>query len=282
MSDPSYQLSEQEVLSCIAKLPQLPAVARGLVAHIDETMDVDQLEKQISVEPAIVAKLLQLANSSFYGLSRQVASIHGAVLVIGTRAVSTLATCIAYAKGFEQFQGRQFVSFWHHSVATAICARAIARRIGANGEEAFAIGLLHDIGELVLEIYFPSHVAAVLAYRKQNDCSCTEAENHILGITHAEVGAMLATRWKFPERMCAAILGHHESEDDKKTCLLTAIVNVADHIANATDLDKTPDAAALLRIEPYRQALNLSSQDIEAVLTELETQFQCICSILTE
>jgi putative nucleotidyltransferase with HDIG domain len=129
--------------------------------------------------------------------------------------------------------------FWHHSLIVAQSADALAACAGLNRESAFTAGLLHDIGRLVLVTCFPEQSRRVAMFQRELDCHCGHAEQEILGLDHAMVGAALARRWKFAPMIQQAIALHHQPATSPREPLVD-LVHVADVTAHALDLCGDP------------------------------------------
>ena len=237
------RLQFDEVVVQIKDLPSLPAIVMELLNSIDqENIDISVLAKKVSQDQALTAKTLRFANSSFYGTPSKVTTIHQAITLLGVANVRDLITAAAISGIFPENQcpDFDFHAFWKHSIATAICAKLLARHVHVNADYAFTAGLLHDIGRLVLVTRFPDNYAAVIAYRKQRDCYMLDAEREILGIDHMVAGHALAVHWHFSEVMQHAIVGHHEPEKSEASALVS-LVHVANSIVHALDLSGVED-----------------------------------------
>lgn len=279
----NYHLDAETIKRGIGSLPSLPTIVVELLQSIDDDdADTDLLAEKISRDQALVAKMLRVANSSFYGLQGRVGSIQDAIVVLGLRGVRTLATAAAITGCLkaDSHGGFDFRAFWRHSIATALCARVLAKRLRANEENAFAAGLMHDIGRLALASCFPRHVAAVFAYRKASDCATLDAERAVLGIDHAQVGQLLTTHWKFPVGLSEAIARHHEPDGSTTRISLAGILHLANVISHALDIAGDIDEA-VPPIDPAAwAALASSAIDFRSVFEEVDAQFESACETL--
>jgi putative nucleotidyltransferase with HDIG domain len=238
------RLTMDEVMHGIGHLPSLPAVVHQLLATIEnEQADVADLAKKIGQDQALVAKVLRVANSSFYGMQGKVASIQDAMVVIGFRNVRTLVLAAALTGGFPKSQRSWFDEqvFWKHSLAVGLAAKALAASVGLNPDHAFTAGLLHDIGRLVLVTCFPHHYRTVVENRARNDDFLVAREREELGFDHADVGAALAKRWKFSPEVSETVQAHHRPWRPDALPLV-ALIHVADVTAHALDLAGEADA----------------------------------------
>jgi putative nucleotidyltransferase with HDIG domain len=270
------RLQFDEIIVQIKDLPSLPAIVMELLNSIDqENVDIGVLAKKVSQDQALTAKTLRFANSSFYGTPSKVTTIQQAITLLGVANVRDLITAAAISGIFPENQcpGFNFRAFWKHSIGAAICAKLLARYVHVNTDYAFTAGLLHDIGRLVLVTRFPENYAAVIAYRKANDCYMLEAERAVLGIDHMVAGHALAMHWHFSDVMQHAIVGHHEPEKSAPNALV-ALVHVANSIVHALDLagvedDLVPPLSLIawntldLKEDIYQQVFNETVQQVE-------------------
>lgn len=231
-------LSTEELLTSVRELPALPAVVMELIQSTgDANVSAEMLATKISHDQALAAKTLRLANSSFYGVSRQVTSIAEATTILGLRTVRSIAMAAGLVGGFSDAscKGFHFHAFWRHSIGSALCAGALARILRMDEETAFTLGLMHDIGRLVLVSRHAERYAAAIEYQRERDCVMSDAERFAFGTDHAAVGAMVVERWHFAPAVVAAIAAHHEPPADGGRSL-TDVLHVADNMAHALDL----------------------------------------------
>jgi len=262
-------------------LPPLPEIVADLLGSMgQENIDIDTLSEKLSHDQALVATTLRLANSSFYGMPRRVTSIREAFAILGLKSVRTLITAAAVTHGFiaNHHTADEIEKNWRHSIAVAVCAKALARQLHLDQEQAFTAGLLHDIGKLVLAIYFPLQYQATLAHRSTQDCTSFQAERAVLGIDHAMVGLALAGHWKFPLEMQLAIGNHHAPEAGHSPLIL--LVHVADSIVHALDLALDEDEMVPPVSPAAWNSLGIGQDAFLQVFDETEQQFDEMCQIL--
>ena len=267
-------LTLQTVLADIERLPVLPEVVQDLLDYLQgEKVDVGGVAARIARDPALAAKLLRVANSSFYGLQGHVATIPDALVVLGLRAVRTLVTGAAVTSHLQNLglAGNDQHDFWQHSAGTALCARALAREVDASPENAYTAGLLHDIGRLILAGRFPGEYRRVTGYRALHDCHMIDAEQEVLGFDHAQVGAALAARWKFPAEIAKAIAGHHAPMEQPADSL-TGLIHVADVMAHVLEFPGGEDALVPQLSSDAWSRLNLGWGEFKRLLGEVDAQ----------
>lgn len=270
-----HVLTLDSVLKKISNLPSLPTVVMELLTSIDqEDVTIDALAVKISQDQALTAKTLRLANSSFYGMERQITTIDEAIITLGFRTVRSVVTTAALIDTFAKSTPTDFeiAPFWRHAIATAVCARELGPYLRLNPEYAYTTGLLHDIGRLVLATQFQPNYKATLAYRIQQGCSLLTAEREVLGLDHAVVGHALTQHWKFPETMQQALATHHSSLGEAPKPMQIVII-AADAIAHALDLSMEQNDAVPALPTGIWTHLGVNDDDLLKIFANVEKQF---------
>jgi putative nucleotidyltransferase with HDIG domain len=159
---------------------------------------------------------------------------------------------------------------WRHSVGVAVAARILARKMRfPQLEEAFMAGLLHDVGKVVLDHYFPEEFAEVLAVTKDQGKSIYEAERQVLGVSHAVVGRWIADRWNLPQLLVEVINYHHQPFENKDYWATTALVHAADALTRRAGVGSGGDVI-VPAIQPHIQEwLKLTEADYQQIVDEL-------------
>jgi putative nucleotidyltransferase with HDIG domain len=278
----SNTLTYDDVVRNLDDLPSLPAVVMELLNSIDQDdIDISVLAKKVSYDQALTAKTLRLANSSLYGLQVKVTTIQQAITYLGFQTTRNLITAAAVTGCFAEGHcpGFDHKAFWRHSIATAACAKVLARQMRFNQDYAFTAGLLHDIGRLVLVSCFPNQYSETIAYRDQHDCYLLEAERTVLGVDHVDAGLALAEHWNFSDTMRLAIGGHHDPEAPGAG-FLAAIIHVADAIVHALDLAQVQDDLVPPVSTVAWTALGLDEEIYLQLFRETELQYEEISMVL--
>lgn len=263
----------QVILNSLSRLPAMPAVVQELIQSFDDpALDSHSLAEKISRDPALAARVLHVANSSFYGLPRQVGSIHEAVVVLGFGTVRSLVLTAGIIGTFDRaapgcLDRRQH---WRRALASAVFAHALAPCLRQEAETAFSAGLLHDIGLMVLDMCAPDRLAPLW---QAGEDGLIEAERAALGFDHAELGAEVAQRWKFPVAIEEAIRYHYQPEGRP----LAIIVQAARALGRAWE-DGLPRTQWAARIPPG--ALRLEPENIEHCLPRPE-QLEALTGMMT-
>ncbi|MES2130222.1 MAG: HDOD domain-containing protein [Pseudomonadota bacterium] len=264
-----------DIVRTLQDLPSLPAVVMELLGAIDQDdIDIGVLAKKVSLDQALTAKTLRLANSSIYGLQVKVTTIQQAITFLGFQTTRNLITAAAVTGCFANgaCPGFDDKAFWRHSIATAACAKVLARHLKFNQDYAFTGGLLHDIGRLVLVSTFPALYKEVLDYRAAHDVTVLEAERATLGVDHVVAGVALAEHWNFSDTMRLGIAGHHEPEEPGAGFLAT-IIHAANAIVHALDLAGEAEDLVPTVSSVAWTALGLNEEACLHVFRETELHF---------
>jgi putative nucleotidyltransferase with HDIG domain len=235
----------------------------------------------VSYDQALTAKTLRLANSSSYGVQVEVTTIQQAITFLGFQTTRNLITAAAITGCFPSGRcpGFNDKGFWRHSIATAVCARALARRLRFNQDIAFTAGLLHDIGRLVLMTADPQAYGEVIAWRAREDAEWQDAEQAMLGVDHVEAGVTLAQHWNFSDTMRQAIAFHH-APDTPGAGFLAAIVHVANAIVHALDIASEDDERVPRIASIAWDAMGLNEEAYLHLFRETEVQFGEMTAVL--
>ncbi|MGB2959648.1 MAG: HDOD domain-containing protein, partial [Bacteroidota bacterium] len=192
------------------------------------------LRSVVASDPALCAKILQVANSDVYGHPRQIGTLDFALMVVGFDAASEILIGVRLVSSLNRDMAAAncLKGMKTHSVSTALLSEHIARatRYPVTGE-AFVAGLLHDIGLLVLSQIRRGELERANEIKKQTDTTFMAAEERVLGFTHADAGSWLADAWGFPARISEAIACHHTPDRARRQVQLASIVHLADALS---------------------------------------------------
>ena len=201
-------ISKDDILARLHQLPMLSVVVQEVIASFkDDGLDRSTLAYKISQDQGLSAKVLRVANSPFYGLSRKVGSVQDAALVMGFNAIRSLALSAGFVLAFPYTPDNLFDrrAYWLRSFRVACYTQALAKCLGQDQQEAFTVGMFYDIGQLVLDVCIPQQFAGVLAQQETSGLDLIEIEQAELGFDHALIGAEMAKRWNFPQEIELAI-----------------------------------------------------------------------------
>jgi putative nucleotidyltransferase with HDIG domain len=276
----------EKILYKIKDIPTLPQVLVKLTKLVNDPRSAARdLGRVLSVDQSQTARLLKLVNSAFYGFPRKISSITEAIAILGFNAVKNLCLSISIFDIFADTNGTTGFDrekFWQHSIGTAVGSKVLAKYIGyPEKEELFVAGLLHDIGKVVLDQYLHDTFRQIIKLANKKDILMLEAEEEVLGLSHAQVGQMLAERWKLPYRLVDPIAYHHQPT---KSCRFTkevAVVHLADILCRAKDLgwggdNRIPE----VNLETW-ESLKLNIRSFEHIMREMEQEFAEAAATIT-
>ncbi len=193
----------------------------------------------LSRDPGLSAKVLELVNSSVYGLKTRVETVNRAVVMIGAEQVRQLVIATSVVKMFKSIPHNliQVEDFWKHCVACGAIAKKLAELQGEEQPDRFFVaGLLHDVGRLILYLKAPEKMNEVFEKVKDGEMLFHEAERKVFGFNHAEVGFQLCRIWSLPDFFRETAGYHHNPEDAFRHHEAASLIHIADFIANALQL----------------------------------------------
>jgi HD-like signal output (HDOD) protein len=259
-------LALKRLASQVSSLPSMPAVYREVISEIHSpTGSMARLKEIISGDVAMTAKVLQLVNSSFFGLPRRIVNAADAVSLLGLETIKSLVLSVGVFSQIEEprVPGYSLSTMTEHCLSVATLAKKIAQCEHCDKrlvDDAFLAGMLHDIGLLVLVSNLPAQYIDVMARATAKRIPLHEAEGEILGATHADVGAYLLGLWGLPQSIVEAIAFHHAPS---KSPLNTFGVLTAVHVADVLDHEhhpRIPGAADAQLDQPYLDGLGLGDR----------------------
>ncbi len=225
----------------VRELPALPMVALKLLRITgDESANGTVLGRIVETDPAIAARVLRRVNSAHYAFQHKISSIPHAVVILGFSAIRAIAMEVALFDAWVRRDvQRKFdrARFWQHSLAVAGLCRVLARVLNhPDPEEAYAAGLLHDIGKLIIDVHGTMSYRDFLeSYRRTEEGPLVEEEKVLIGLSHDRLGGYFAHQWRLPDAIVNAILLHHQSfahlDLDERDKLLVAIVAFSGFLA---------------------------------------------------
>jgi HD-like signal output (HDOD) protein len=261
-------------LEHVQALPTPPAAAQQILAATSAPrIAPEEIARVLSRDPAIAAQILRIANSPYYGVSREITQISRAVVLLGARAVRSfvVAICARRALATPDPTPEQNL-VWQHALAAGTAGELIARDVGYRPtEEAFVAGLLHDVGHLAMVCFDPERVRAILADALDEN-GRLQREADAFGLDHAAAGNRILSAWNFPAPLCTAARRHHEppAQLEGEVGRLCAIVVLADGLAHLLGLGFDVPVGGLRQMDAVAAQLGLSRSGQLRVLATLE------------
>ncbi len=275
-------MSPEELKKALQKFKDLPTLP-DVVAKVTRTVanplaSADDLNQVISLDQALTFKVLRLANSAYYGFPHEITTITQAVTILGFNTIRNLALSVSVHKLLFGGKERDLFSprdFWKHCVATAVCARLLARRVGYKSEDnAFTAGLLHDIGKAVLDKIAHDDFVKALKESQEGGLPLWECEVRHCGIDHATLGGVIADLWNLPRELKTAVEFHHRPSAAGSVDVLVAVVHVANELCREANLGASGDLGPVHISAEARALLNLSDESRALILEELNIKLK--------
>ena len=264
------------ILSHLGPLPVLPQVYFEVRDLLEEgEPSVEAIARAILREPVMAAKLLQVANSTFFGQRRHVENVARAGTVLGLALVHglVLAHSIFQVLEIRQVEGFSHEALWRHSLACGLLARQIAQRLSWDQQEqeaAILAGLLHDLGKLVLASAIPGRYARVIRQVRQGKHSFTAVERDLLGVTHAAVGGHLAEWWNLPLSLAEAIRWHCRPIASPQLNQLACLIHLADVLLHRHGIADLPCVLPAAPSLPLLDALGMEVRELDSITADLK------------
>ena len=224
-----------EIVAWVGDLPPLPQVASQAIALVENPdTSAAQLTKLLGQDTALAARVLKIANSAMFSVQREITTLSQAIMIIGFKALKGIIVAATLRQLNRKF-GKIEKMIWENSTCTAVCAHTITMKLKKSYiDEAFLLGLLHDLGKLVLVRQLPEEYSEIVK-GTTNGKTFYNIEQDSLGFAHPLIGALVAKKWNFNPETCQVILHHHDevvTPFDNLVDEKTAIIQFADLLAH--------------------------------------------------
>lgn len=271
-----------EKLEKIHNLPTLPQVITRLSAAVkDPNSDARRVAKIIEDDPSMMARILKVVNSAFYGAAEPVNSVQDAVARMGFVAVNNIALSTSVFSTFGKKGQTDFnrEEFWRHSISVGIAANVLYARSRKNLSGRYQkdllhlCGLLHDIGKIVLEQFMHDEFIASIQASQTRNIPLYQAEVEVMGLDHTEIGDWLAKKWNLSDTVAAVTRWHHDpAKGPREIVDLLNICHIANYICNLEKLGNGGDCIAPTFLHSVWKQLGLAVQDIADIVDEVKEE----------
>ena len=266
----------ERIVRTTGDLPTMPQVANLVIEKLaDSNTSPKEIQQLISRDQALAARVLRIANSPFFGHSRTVNSLTDAIVLMGFNSIRSLVLTTVFNDLFKSF-GLTEKLLWEHSLACGAISQRLARILRfARTEEAFLVGLMHDIGKVMLNLKLPEKMSPIVqeVYNSQ-ERSFSEIEEETFGFTHAEVGRAVVAKWNFAKEIEEAIGNHHHPERSTIMPVLSHVVHLANACCHKLEIGPIRRPDLNLMEVASTSVLNLSPQVISRLLEETTETLQ--------
>ncbi|HSW28460.1 MAG TPA: HDOD domain-containing protein [Longimicrobiales bacterium] len=277
-------MNATELVSGHVRLSSPPLVYGRLMEVLSHPhASAADIARVIAEDAGLTGRLLRIVNSAFFAFPRPVGEVSLAVRVVGTTQIKDLALATSVMAMFDQIprDSVDLDSFWRHSLACGVLARALAAKRGEhNIERYFAEGVMHDVGHLILYTHAPEEAREALVRSRVSGRPLHQCEADLLGFDHAKVGQALLRQWNLPEPFQEAVGYHHVPSRAGHCPLDAALVHMAEVAIHAL----RPGGTGEFRVPPFDPAawelLGLDAEDFPAVVEDAELQFSAALSFM--
>lgn len=260
-------ISLQQLINDLHQWPAWPNHLHDILASLNrDDLDASDLSKHIACEQTILAKLLRVANSPFYGVAGHVSNALQAINIVGmsnTRSI-VIAVAVMSKTPQEPLPWFNLPTFWKDGITVASAAQWLAEKLSLSSSDAFTAGMLHDIGQIILAYKFPKQYAEIWSEDVITGVDLAQRERALFGFDHAEVGAALAKQWNFPDMLVDSLRWHHDP--DQSTSKNARVLWAADQIASLTHQENLKPDELRAAIETVLILLMLKENDWETLL----------------
>lgn len=260
-----------QILRSLKNLPPFPMVAQRALLLVNKSeVSIQELVEVVKFDPGITANILRIANSAYFGLRREIHSLHQALLLLGTQELLKIIIASGATRLFANsspgyFSERQ--GLWRHSVSCALMADLLGRELTlADRTTSFTAGLLHDIGKIVLSLFVDQKFPEIMAVVETQGVSFHLAEKSVLGVDHAEIGGEMARIWDFPDRLRQVIIHHHLGKPEAFEDDMVLLVYLADLLVLMFGQDLGKEGLAYTGYPEVMKRFALRERDLQKIL----------------
>ena len=226
-----------KIMTEVSSFPSMPRAGFKLRALLNKAdVEFSEIEEILRHDPGLATNVLRLANSAFFGLSTKIGSLKQAVMLLGVQRFAQIAVSACMSKTMEKAvegYGLSPGELWLHSIATSNTAEALAKKREIDKtDDVFTPALVHDLGKLVLGKFVKEELHRIENITS-NAVPLDVAEHMVLGIDHAEIGALILAKWSFPKDIVNAVRWHHNPEAIKSSNIHTDIVYLSNHMCQS-------------------------------------------------
>ncbi len=261
----------EKILGKIDYIHPFPlTVSRALQMLRDPEVKPETVAEAVKFDQALTTNVLRYCNSSYFGLRRTISNLKEAIIYIGLSELKKIimrsGTRQYFEKrkpGYEQNTGE----LWTHVLASSILAEKIKVLIvDSNTDNVFIAALLHDIGKLVLSEFVEDFSGKIFNLIDEKGLSFLEAEKSVLGIGHAELGAMILEKWEFPEDIITAVKKHHTPFEEEDSAL-DNIVRLSDNLAMTMGYGTSVDGLAYHGFSDIIKKYDIKQDTLEKIMS---------------
>ena len=267
----------------VRDIPAMPEVAQKVMHMLGDPRTTNtSLGQALSSDMSMASRVLQMANSPFFGTRQKISSVSQAIFILGHSALRSLIITVC-TKGIFKNPGLMEKKIWEHSLGTAVGARLLAKKTGLmDADEAFLGGLLHDVGRMILAVVYRNEYQLIFEKfyngRLANE-SILEAEKQEFGYDHAEIGSRVITKWRLPNSLGRVCRRHHVTNpqllEQEENPNAVAIVALANRMAHRLGLGAaSPDDTFDIETTLFNKHLKIDGETVLVLMAEMMKNFE--------
>jgi putative nucleotidyltransferase with HDIG domain len=269
-----------KVKDSIERMPTLSPVVHKISEVANNVRSsAQELTDVIQLDPVLTAKVIRMVNSAYFGLPQEVKSLKQAVVMLGLNTIKNVALSSAvlgkiYLKGSTSLNGQDF---WKHSLGVGVASKLIARRLGVDVkvvEEYFIAGLIHDIGKVLINNFFPEEMNEVLEIAARKEDPITDIERRVVGLTHEEIGIAIGKKWKFANNLLYAVGRHHQPVISGESAVFSMVVSIADNFVKILKVGFSGNYKIDAVPEELWGAVNLNEEQVFDALSSINDEIE--------
>lgn len=265
----------EKIIEKIKEIPAFPTNSAHILDKINNAeAHILDIAKEIETDPILTANILKLANSAYFAGPKSISTIREAVVLLGINRIQQLIIASAIfpitikpLRGYDLPAGELI----KHLIGTAIGSELLAKELKKDiPPYTFTVGLLHDIGKIVLGTFIEIDAEPIIKKAYEEKLSFEKAEREILGIDHAEVGALLMQEWHFPKNLIQPVLFHHDPDSvSEEYKLVTDTVHIASNLCLECGIGSGIDGLNYSNNINSVERLNIDTRVAETILCKL-------------
>ncbi|MCL1038934.1 HDOD domain-containing protein [Shewanella submarina] len=261
------------LLERIDDLPRLPkAISELLDAVNDESATIKGIAEKVSQDQLVTARVLRMANSAYFGRSREVASLDEAVIRLGMQKLRTLVIASAVVGAMPEIEGFDIGEFWGHTFEVAVHCQAMAKNVDSvEPDAAFTCAILHSIGDMLIAVVAPDKVLEIKDEIARG-MEKPQAEERVLGYDSAQLGALLAENWKFPLQLVDGIRFQYEPKRSRPYSSLAGLLHTSEALIAGWDEVCDTDKSCWMSQKAADAGLRLQMSELAGTLEEIRGQ----------
>ncbi|MBI5095375.1 MAG: HDOD domain-containing protein [Candidatus Hydrogenedentes bacterium] len=271
--------TRETILTQVRAVPGLPVATTEIVRMLeDPDVEIGSVVRAIEHDPGLTSNVLRMSNSAYFAGPRSIGSVRDAIVRLGLNRVFQLALAASVApmagaplKGYDLSAG----DLLDHSIAVALGAEKLAQALGLRPPPyTFTAALLHDLGKVILGTFIEIDAKPIIALAFEHQVSFETAEEQVLGINHAEVGAVILEQWNLPAPVVDVVRWHHQPDQHQGETLALDLIHIADSLATLSGIGAGKDG---LNYRPSKESVTrlhittrVNEEVVSHMLVELE------------